>query len=1812
MVKNLNTIERSERIRIGKHTPDEQAVNSIIINASPELLEADTDGFYVSPIRTQPSVLANTLVYNTVTKEIVDSGDNINKSLEDVTLVGNTTSQTIEFQNTSIGFVTTANVGIANTNPVHTLDVGSKFFIDENASNVMDVTGNVFVSDTLFVVGNLEVLGDTTLTTQQNLLIDDSVVELGKNNYDSGAGFDLGFVMTRSTAVSNVGIGYREAQDEFFLGYTDNNAYEHYLTPNADNNVKFHVYGSIVTDANVGISNTSPIHTLDVGSNLYIDDTASNILVVRGDSKIDETLFANVIEVSGNLNALTELNVTGNIHAASNVIVTGGLQALSNADVTRDLNVSGNVYALSELNVSGNTNALSELNVTGNVHASSSVNITGNTNALSELNVTGNVYASSNVDVDQELNVTGNIHASSSVNITGNTNALSELNVTGNVYASSNVDVSQELNVTGNTNTLSELNVTGNVHASKDVIVTGHIFGSSNVVVSNDLAVSRDMYASNVNVNKKLSVTGNVEALSNLNVTGNVFANSNVSVANDLDVSGNVYATRDLITTGNIYATSNIHVSKEAVISGDLYANANAFVAKELTVTRDINASANVDITKDLNVTGNVYANSNVSVSEQLDVSGNTYMNSNAHVSKKLYVTGAIEASSTINATGSVTASYYYGNGSTLSNVTLEQVTSFGNTTSNTIFFNNPDIAVVTDGDMGVGTDTPDHKLHVAGDIRADTNMYAVQYFGGGNTLSNVTLQVVTDKGNTTSNTLQFTNGHTAFTTDLVSNVEVKLDQLSNVVITDPQADNLLVYDGTDWVNDYNLHNFIKVHNTTGSTLYRGNVVYIVDSFNNNVANVALAKSDSSSTMPAIGLIHENILAGDEGVAVAYGKVNGINTTGFIEGQTVYVSNTSAGHIMNTKPYGLTDQIQNVGICIRVHGSNGVIFVTGVGRSNDIPNAPIETVTPPYVYVNTLNNNMRKIVPSNLLTKLQTLEQVVNTGNTVANTINVTGLTATANIDVGGNVSIDGLTQDYLPMIGADNYLVDSPIRKDNGNIIIGSDTEITGNLFITGNSITISSNSLIINDRILGIANNNPSHDLDAGIIIEHPGHNIALVHHGDEDRFSMGYTQNTVADNHVTPDSNIFFLNVLGNVEVQNSLTVNETVYAPFFDGDGGLLSNLATNFEEIIINGNTTSNTVEFRGATSLVTTGSVGIANTEPGHDLSVGSNLYVDDDGSNVLYVTGNIYATSFIGDGSQLDNIASNLEEIVNNGNVSSNTIQLTNADVGLVATGNIQANYFIGDGSQLDNIASNLEEIVNNGNVSSNTIQLTNTDVGLVATGNVEANYFIGDGSKLTGLVTTLGDVVNNGNVSSNTIQLTNTDVGLVATGNIQANYFIGDGSQLDNIASNLEEIVNNGNVASNTIQFTNPDVGLVATGNIQANYFIGDGSQLDNIASNLEEIVLNGNVTSQTIHIQNTVSLTTTGNVGIANTNPTCHLAVGSNVCFDDTSSNILTVDGNILAHRITLDSIQIASVYALEYVTMEGNTTSNTVEFTNASTGLVTTANVGIANSNPVHTLDVGSNLWVDDVGSNVLYVNGNVHVAGSQLTTDGKVGIGNTAPGHDLSVASNLYVDDGGSNVLVVSGNASFGHTITLGAVEITTAYDLEEVTGEGNTTSNVIQFTNSNVGIVTTGGIVTHTGGYACKRYSYSNVSIPTGFSNVGLTFASNVFYAKVTAQLLHGNEEVSTLVYDAQGGTRDGTESSLDVAIGSKALFGSTNTKPWSSVVTTTPTMVIMEPSAAGTQTYGCDLFVEYMSSAPDGKLESISVDANTVKSFIY
>ena len=87
------------------------------------------------------------------------------------------------------------------------------------------------------------------------------------------------------------------------------------------------------------------------------------------------------------------------------------------------------------------------------------------------------------------------------------------------------------------------------------------------------------------------------------------------------------------------------------------------------------------------------------------------------------------------------------------------------------------------------------------------------------------------------------------------------------------------------------------------------------------------------------------------------------------------------------------------------------------------------------------------------------------------------------------------------------------------------------------------------------------------------------------------------------------------------------------------------------------------------------GSVGISNAAPDHDLSVGSNLYVHDTGSNVLVVDGNVNVSNTISTHRlTLNNVSitttMDLAQVSNVGNVTSNVLQFTNPTTAFVTTG--------------------------------------------------------------------------------------------------------------------------------------------------------------------------------------------------------------------------------------------------------------------------------------------------------------------------------------------------------------------------------------------------------------------------------------------------------------------------------------------------------------------------------------------------------------
>jgi hypothetical protein len=114
-------------------------------------------------------------------------------------------------------------------------------------------------------------------------------------------------------------------------------------------------------------------------------------------------------------------------------------------------------------------------------------------------------------------------------------------------------------------------------------------------------------------------------------------------------------------------------------------------------------------------------------------------------------------------------------------------------------------------------------------------------------------------------------------------------------------------------------------YNGTGSTITNGSVVYISGAQGQR-PSITLADADTEATSSKVfGVVAENIASGSEGFVATFGIVNGLDTSGFSAGQSLWLSST-AGQLTNVRPTQPAHSVF-IGYCLHVNASSGRIFV---------------------------------------------------------------------------------------------------------------------------------------------------------------------------------------------------------------------------------------------------------------------------------------------------------------------------------------------------------------------------------------------------------------------------------------------------------------------------------------------------------------------------------------------------------------------------------------------------------------------------------------------------------------------------------------------------------------------------------------------------------------------------------------------------------------------------------------------------------------------------------------------------------------------
>ncbi len=128
----------------------------------------------------------------------------------------------------------------------------------------------------------------------------------------------------------------------------------------------------------------------------------------------------------------------------------------------------------------------------------------------------------------------------------------------------------------------------------------------------------------------------------------------------------------------------------------------------------------------------------------------------------------------------------------------------------------------------------------------------------------------------------------------------------------------------------------ISIKNVSGGTIAKGTPCYITGSgTSGNIAGVWPADASNPLRMPAGVIAGETLNNGDEGLGLINGFINGVNTSAFAAGDSVYVA--AGGGYTNIRPTGSAILVQKLGN-VEKSALNGSGVINGPGYYNDLPN----------------------------------------------------------------------------------------------------------------------------------------------------------------------------------------------------------------------------------------------------------------------------------------------------------------------------------------------------------------------------------------------------------------------------------------------------------------------------------------------------------------------------------------------------------------------------------------------------------------------------------------------------------------------------------------------------------------------------------------------------------------------------------------------------------------------------------------------------------------------------------------------------------
>jgi hypothetical protein len=975
----------------------------------------------------------------------------------------------------------------------------------------------------------------------------------------------------------------------------------------------------VVEGTSVGIGSTQPTQKLDVIGSVKATD-----FIGSGDG-IDDLNASNV--TSGTLNnaRLPGTISVSNLEATANLVVGGP------ADITGTLSASdfiGSGDGIDDLNASNVTSGtLNNARLPGTI-------------SVSNLEATANLVVGGPVDITGTLSVGGSLTGSSAT-VTGDIQGLN-LTSTGTLSADG-ITSSDNVTITGADKSLTASNIT-----------------TSNLTVSNFHSITGTLSASNVetsNLTVSNRLSGGTISVSNIEATANLVVGGPADITGTLSVGGSLTGASATVTgqlqgstvssTGHVIATGSLTGASATVtgqVQGATVSSTGHVIATGSVTGTTVNTPTLV-VSKDAQITGN------------LTVSGGL-------VTITSTTTGTNQINITNNGTGPALIAKQTGD---------QPVVNFLDDSTSALFISGGELAG-KDGFVGLGTETPQERLDVQGNIVssgtisstnvATSNLTVSNRLSGGTiSVSNVeaTANLVVGgpadiagtlsaAGMTSSAAVNVTgtisSSSTVTGTDLVVSGTAQglnltsTGTLSAAGITSSENVTISGADKILTVSNISTSNLTVSNRLSGGTISVSNIEatanLVVGGPVDITGTLSAGAIDGSSltvtgdvqgASASLGAIDGSSLTvtGDvQGASASLGAIDGssLTVTGDVEG-----TSASLGAIDGSS-LTVTGDVQGLNLT-----STGTLSAAGITSSADTTVTGTLTATANIAAggnVVATNNAYASFFfgDGGLLSNVSgggstpTLQEVTTEGSTTSDLVTVGGLSSTADVNVTGTLSASANLE-----IGTSNLFVDTAtgnvgIGTNNPTSMLYVDGDIISNLSVQTKAVRISNtpeSSLYFNPNLTVTGSLTAGGDVKSGTTFRGP--DIVL---------SGTATVGTLTTSNITHDSE---LTITSNLLMGPGTTLTASNIV------GGSPLTI-TSDENLQVNSNLTVGTSNLFVDT---TTGNVAIGTTNPTSTLHVvgdaifseGSvipafNAYKNDDGGQVYDRTDYIWNTEYL------------------------------------------------------------------------------------------------------------------------------------------------------------------------------------------------------------------------------------------------------------------------------------------------------------------------------------------------------------------------------------------------------------------------------------------------------------------------------------------------------------------------------------------------------------------------------------------------------